>query len=294
MARVLTVQTVRFQNDAAELQRSLASFGVALKFARRHGFAGDVTFALGDASSKPLDTATRDSFERIGDEYDLDYEYVYFDENTGSARGQNRLAAAFPATWQLVTNPDVVFGGTSLHAMWQRVGDDLLGIAEARQLPLELPKNYDVATGATSWASGAGSLVRGDVWRAIGGYDDASFFLYCDDVDMSWRVRLAGYTVIHVPSARVFHDKRTMLPDLQRPSPTEILYSALGSYHMARKWGTESDLNDVRERIIGDEYAEARRVIDEIDANGSFAPPVPDAALVAQFAPDGTFGASRF
>ena len=51
-------------------------------------------------------------------------------------------------------------------------------------------------------------MIRAELLQQIGGFDGDSFFMYGDDVDFSWRARLAGYQVIHQPSARVFHDKR--------------------------------------------------------------------------------------
>ena len=46
------------------------------------------------------------------------------------------------------------------------------------------------------------------LFERLEGFDADTFFLYCDDVDFSWRVRLAGYKVVHRSSAVVFHDKR--------------------------------------------------------------------------------------
>ena len=34
---------------------------------------------------------------------------------------------------------------------------------------------------------------------------DPDFFMYCEDVDLNWRLRLLGYRVIYVPSAVVYH-----------------------------------------------------------------------------------------
>ncbi len=294
MARVLTVQTVRYLNGVDELRLSLNSIGAAVVNARRHGLIGDVTVAHGDASDVALDIGAREEFAALGRDNGFAYEYVFFDENTGSAHGQNLLAEQFPAAWQFVTNPDVVFGGDMLTHLWRRTGDETIGILEARQLPLALPKAYDVDTGITSWASGTCSLVRGDVWREIGGYDDDSFFLYCDDVDMSWRVRMAGYTVVHVPQARVFHDKRLALPGEPALTPHEFHYSAIGAFMMACKWGTAHDVEAVRRNVSGPQYVDVRRAIAERTAQHRLPTPVPGAATVAEFTPDGSFGRKRF
>jgi hypothetical protein len=60
--------------------------------------------------------------------------------------------------------------------------------------------------------------------------------MYCDDVDFSWRARLAGYRVVYQPTACVFHDKR-LDPDGQIVAgEAEVYYSAEASLMMAWKW----------------------------------------------------------
>ena len=113
--------------------------------------------------------------------------------------------------------------------------DDSVGIVEGRQLPLEHQKAYEPATGDTSWASGACSLVRREVFERTGGYDEA-FFLYCDDVDLSWRARLAGYRVVYQPHAACFHDKRLSAEAHEQPSDTEIFHSGLAGLLLAHKY----------------------------------------------------------
>ncbi|MEM2386626.1 MAG: glycosyltransferase family 2 protein [Candidatus Bathyarchaeia archaeon] len=53
-------------------------------------------------------------------------------------------------------------------------------------------------------ASSAACLVRLDVFEKVGGFDP-EYFIYDDDTDFSFRVRLLGYKVVLVPSAIVFH-----------------------------------------------------------------------------------------
>ncbi|GDY31327.1 glycosyl transferase [Gandjariella thermophila] len=51
---------------------------------------------------------------------------------------------------------------------------------------------------------GGAALLRTDVLAAVGGVP-AGFFCYYEDTDTSWRLRLAGWRVCAVPSARVVH-----------------------------------------------------------------------------------------
>jgi GT2 family glycosyltransferase len=53
-------------------------------------------------------------------------------------------------------------------------------------------------------ASGGASLYRVSMLMSIGLFDE-DFFAYYEDVDLSFRARLAGWKVAYVPSARAFH-----------------------------------------------------------------------------------------
>lgn len=53
-------------------------------------------------------------------------------------------------------------------------------------------------------ASSAACITRCDVYKITGGFDD-DYFIYDDDTDYSWRVRLMGYKVVLVRNAVVYH-----------------------------------------------------------------------------------------
>lgn len=55
-----------------------------------------------------------------------------------------------------------------------------------------------------TYASGAAVLYRASVLKKIGLFPE-HFFMYQEDLDVSWRMRLAGYEIFLVPRARVFH-----------------------------------------------------------------------------------------
>jgi len=78
------------------------------------------------------------------------------------------------------------------------------GIAWAGQagLPLSAAPEGPREVG---FASGACLAVTREAWRRAGGFREG-FFMYCEDVDLSLRLRLAGERVGIEPSARVDHD----------------------------------------------------------------------------------------
>jgi len=58
--------------------------------------------------------------------------------------------------------------------------------------------------GSPEWASGACLLVRRSALEQLGGLDDG-FFLYCEDLDLCWRLRKGGYDIRFEPGATVVH-----------------------------------------------------------------------------------------
>ncbi len=62
---------------------------------------------------------------------------------------------------------------------------------------------YDVQVEISS-ARGAAMIVRKAVFQEVGGFDP-DYFMYYEDVDLSWRIRLRGYKIEFVPRSVVYH-----------------------------------------------------------------------------------------
>lgn len=63
---------------------------------------------------------------------------------------------------------------------------------------------YDAARDDLHWASGACLMIRRKLYLDAGGLD-ARFFAHMEEIDLCWRIRLAGYTLAVVPQAVVYH-----------------------------------------------------------------------------------------
>ena len=231
MATTLRVQTVRYGGDARGLLRMLRSVTAAARQFGDGAADSTVTVAIGDCGGpegpdallgEAVLTEAREILTRAG----ILLDYVAFMAEPGPWRRPERArrsgrrarpAAGGDRDVLVLVNPDTYLSPNCLATLVGVLDDDSVGIAEARQIPLEHPKSFDPVTGDTPWASGCLMAMRASVFEALGGFEPA-FFLHGDDVDLSWRVRLAGLRVRHVPEATVFHDKELMVTGFPVPS----------------------------------------------------------------------------
>jgi hypothetical protein len=203
----IRVQTVLYEHATRDVVRFVAGMSAACAQAIGSGRIASADLAIGDSSEEPVAHNVEELLAG-GPSPFTSVTYSHFGANLGSAGGHNRLFAASRADAVLVVNPDTYASPHLVSELTAGLEDPTVGIVEARQLPLEHPKAHDPVTGDVSWASGSCMLVRTSVVEATRGFDADLFFLHGDDVDFSWRTRLAGWRVVHRPTARVFHDKR--------------------------------------------------------------------------------------
>lgn len=117
--------------------------------------------------------------------------------NLGAAKGE--APHLFFLNVDTAVEPDVF---TQLDKGMERFPE--AGGYECRQLPYETGHHINPATMETDWASGAALVVRRAAFEEVGGFD-RHLFMYCEDVDLSWRLRAAGYTLRYLPFAGVTH-----------------------------------------------------------------------------------------
>jgi len=76
---------------------------------------------------------------------------------------------------------------------------------------LEFDKGqYDIGQNIF-WASGVAMFVKRAVAEELGGFDE-DFFMQMEEIDLSWRMQLAGYNVRSVPSSLILHEGGASLP----------------------------------------------------------------------------------
>lgn len=131
---------------------------------------------------------------------------LFAGRNLGFAGGCNLGASAGDGTFILFLNPDTEIEPDALSILVGRALEaPRAGLVEAAQQPRELAKWRD-PSGDTDWCSGAAMLARREAFTAVGMFDTFFFPIYCEDVDLSWRMWLAGWRCLYEPRARVRHE----------------------------------------------------------------------------------------
>lgn len=149
--------------------------------------------------------------------------------NLGFAGGCNLGAREASGDVLVFLNPDTIVAPGALRRLAERLEDESIAIAMARLRLLYEPELLNssgtvVHISGLGWAggyaeeastvctpadvvapSGAAMAMRADEFRRLGGFRP-EFFLYHEDQELGWRVRMAGKRVVIDPEADVYHD----------------------------------------------------------------------------------------
>jgi GT2 family glycosyltransferase len=94
-----------------------------------------------------------------------------------------------------LAQPEIIYAAGDSYAIW--------GAALKRGSEEGAAGNFGEPTEVFS-ACACAALYRRSMLDEIGLFDE-EFFSHCEDVDLGFRARLAGYTCVYVPSAIVYH-----------------------------------------------------------------------------------------
>lgn len=154
---------------------------------------------------------------------------IRLDSNIGFAAANNRAIASANGEWIATLNPDAFpqpdwlekllmatarypdvrfFGSTQINAINPELLDGAGDCYHVFGIPWRGGFGYSVTAlppeGEVFGPCAAAALYSADVLRSVGGFDE-SFFCYCEDVDLAFRLRLMGERCIQVADAVVYH-----------------------------------------------------------------------------------------
>lgn len=167
-----------------------------------------------------------------------------FDKNHGFAKGYNEALKNVTAEYYVLLNSDVEVEKNWLDPMVNLLESDVkIAACQPKLLAYSDKKHFEYAGAAGGWldeygypfakgrifdyceedhgqydsaepifwASGAALFIRSSVFHELKGFDEY-FFAHQEEIDLCWRIQLAGYLVYSCPTSRVYHVGGGTLP----------------------------------------------------------------------------------
>ena len=148
--------------------------------------------------------------------------FVQHRENLGYCEGNNRAADSAQGEYLLFLNNDTHLEPECLERLLQEV--QRTGAAAAAPLILNYDDSSFQSLGAFGFdifglactrapasetrevlmPEGCAYLIRRELFAQLGGFDPV-FFMFADELDLSWRVWVSGHRAVAVPASRLHH-----------------------------------------------------------------------------------------
>ncbi len=127
------------------------------------------------------------------------------------AEGNSKIAAVQPAVYLAKKTKSLNLTGKVTHYL----GFDWLRDYEATTLP---------QSGEIISFSGSGVLLKISAYKSVGGLD-ANYFMYYEDSDLGWRLRMNGFSIWFCAESIIYHDYK-FIPDETYQSLKQKLFWA--------------------------------------------------------------------
>ena len=185
-----------------------------------------------------------DSVEFLKEHYPS-VEIIQLEKNYGFAEGYNRALKMVDAECYILLNSDVEVTKGWIEPLVEMIQSDESIAAVAPKLLSDVERDKFEYAGAAGgfidylgyplcrgrilstieqdrgqydtarevfWASGAAFCCRADLFHAMGGFD-GDFFAHMEEIDLCWRMQLAGYKIMSEPKSVVYHLGGGTLPN---------------------------------------------------------------------------------
>jgi len=213
--------------------------------------------------------STDDSLKWLAQHFP-EVEVVRLDRNYGFAGGYNRALRRVDADVYVLLNSDVRTPAGWLEPLLRALEDPEVGAVAPKLRSCDRPDEFEYA-GASGgfidylgypfcrgrilqtverdkgqydtaqdvfWATGAAFCCRAELFHRLGGFDD-DFFAHMEEIDLCWRMQLAGYRIRIEPASCVYHVGGATLA---AGSPRKVLLNHRNNLMMLRKCASRRQL----------------------------------------------------
>jgi len=190
------------------------------------------------------DNGSKDGSREFLQKMHPDVRLICFDYNLGFANGYNEALKDIDADYYAILNTDVLVSPGWLEPMVELLEKDASYAAcQPKLLDYKQPALFEYAGGAGGWldrfgypftrgrifniceedhgqydsveqvfwVTGAAMIIKSRIFRECGGFDPY-FFAHQEEIDLCWRIQLAGYKLFACPSSTVYHIGGGTLP----------------------------------------------------------------------------------
>lgn len=178
--------------------------------------------------------------EKNGEKFD---KFAIFEgkKNYGFGVANNKASKYARAEYLFFLNIDCEIYEDTLSKLCDKIknsNQSQTGIYELRQEIYEHPKYYDPISGKTKWASGACFVMKRELFKKIKGFDK-NIFLYCEDVEISFKVRKLGYDIIYLPDIPIIHYSYTRPYEFKK---SQYVNTVPNNLYLRFKYGKIKDI----------------------------------------------------
>jgi GT2 family glycosyltransferase len=204
---------VPVRNDLQYLSQCLTSL-----FAQSYPF--HEVFVIDDASSDGLRSWAQEQRE-------FPIKYIRINEHKGLAAARNEALRQCSCDFIAAVDADCTLNGDWLAVLVRYIEDkDLAGVggqlieSASKSIPDQWRREYLYQTCGTTkkqmdFLPGCNTLFRKQALLSVGGYDERYYFQH-EDTELGGRLKAAGWTMLYVPDAITFHNRKDSVSSVLR------------------------------------------------------------------------------
>jgi GT2 family glycosyltransferase len=186
--RVIVVENGSGDRSAEEIRAAFPSV-IVLEQHENYGFAKGNNIGIDYAKSQGMDYVLLLN-------NDVEVEPGFLNLLVGELERQENAGIAGPTIYYF-DQPDILWsagGGVD----WKKGNTYMIGDGQRDQ------GQFGALAREVEWITGCALLIKMEVIHSVGGLDER-FFAYYEETEFCIRARRAGWTILHVPPARIWH-----------------------------------------------------------------------------------------